>query len=62
MKIAVISDIHANSLAFDKVMEDIKPEIERLDSEVENLKDIVGEGLVDEEGNRITITDFLKQL
>ena len=46
---------------YDKIMEWVQPEIDRIDEEIINLKDIVGDGLVDEEGNRVTITDKLKQ-
>ena len=47
---------------YDKIMEWVQPEIDRIDEEIVNLKDIVGEGLVDEEGNRITITDKVDEL
>ena len=42
---------------YDKIMEEIQPEIDRIDSEIDELQDIVGEGFVDENGDRITITD-----
>ena len=47
---------------YDKIMEWVQPEIDRIDEEIINLKDIVGDGLVDEEGNRITITDKVDEL
>ena len=42
---------------YDKIMDEIEPVLDRMDSEIKELQEIVGEGFVDENGDRITITD-----
>ena len=47
---------------YDKIMEEIQPEIDRIDAEIDELQDIVGSGFTDDEGNRITITDKVEEI
>lgn len=47
---------------YDKIMEEIKPEIDRIDKEIDDLQDVVGEGFVNENGDRITITDKVDEI
>ena len=38
------------------------PVLDRMDSEIKELQEIVGEGFVDENGDRITITDMVNEM
>lgn len=47
---------------YDKIMEEIQPEIDRIDAEIDLLQQITGDGFVDEEGNYISLTERIKDI